>query len=119
MYYCHMLANELIKGTLTTIILTLLKEEGRMYGYDITKAVKDRTEGKILLKEGSLYPALHKLRAEGLVKTEEELIGKRVRIYYQLTAKGIKQTTSQVDELLSFLDTVQQLILNKKPLAHG
>ena len=119
MYYCHMLSYELIKGTLTTIILTLLKEEGRMYGYDITKAVKDRTDGKILLKEGSLYPALHKLRAEGLVKTEEELIGKRVRIYYRLTAKGIKQTTSQVDELLSFLDTVQQLILNKKPLAHG
>ena len=119
MYYCRMLANELIKGTLTTIILTLLKEDGRMYGYDMTKAVKDRTDGKILLKEGSLYPALHKLRAEGLVKTEEELIGKRVRIYYRLTAKGIKQTTTQVDELLSFLDTVQQLILNKKPLAHG
>ena len=54
-----------------------------------------------------------------LVKTEEELIGKRVRIYYRLTAKGLKQTTTQVDELLSFLDTVQQLILNKKPLAHG
>jgi len=77
----EMQSNELIKGTLSTIILTLLNEQGRMYGYEITKAVKDRTDGKILLKEGSLYPALHRLLAEGLVKTEEEMIGRRMRIY--------------------------------------
>jgi DNA-binding PadR family transcriptional regulator len=114
-----MQSNELIKGTLTTIILTLLQENGRMYGYDITRAVKDRTEGKILLKEGSLYPALHKLLAEGLVKTQEEMNGKRVRIYYSLTAAGKKRTNLQIAELLSFLDTVQTLILNNRPLAHG
>ncbi len=119
MYIRPMQSNELIKGTLTTIIMTLLKENGRMYGYDITREVKDRTEGKILLKEGSLYPALHKLLAEGLVKTEEEMNGKRVRIYYSLTAAGKKRTSLQVNELLSFLDTIQALILNDRPLAHG
>jgi len=51
MYLCPMQSNELIKGTLSTIILTLLKENGRMYRYDITKAVKEKTDGKILLKE--------------------------------------------------------------------
>jgi len=119
MYICFMLAKDLIKGTLTTIILTLLKEQGRMYGYDITRAVKERSEGKILLKEGSFYPALHRLLADGLVSTEEEVVGKRVRIYYRLTAKGVEQTSSQVEELMSFLDTIQGLILNQKPSFNG
>lgn len=119
MYIWPMQTNELIKGTLTTIILTLLKENKRMYGYDITREVRDRTDGKILLKEGSLYPALHRLLADGLVKTEEEMIGKRIRIYYSLTAAGKKQAGAQVSELLLFLETIQALILNERPLAHG
>ncbi len=119
MYICSMHSKELIKGTLSTIILTLLREEGKMYGYEITRAVKERTEGKILLKEGSLYPALHKMQAEGLVETEEEMIGKRVRIYYKLTKTGKQKAQIQVSELLSFLVTIQQLILPDKPLAHG
>ena len=114
-----MIYNDLIKGTLSTIILKLLKEQGRMYGYDITRAVKERTGSKILLKEGSLYPALHKLLAEGLVKTEEEMTGKRVRIYYRLTPKGVQRTKSQVAELLSFFETIQGLVLNDKSLVHG
>jgi PadR family transcriptional regulator, regulatory protein PadR len=111
--------NELIKGTLTTIILTLLQEHGRMYGYEITKAVKDRSDGKILLKEGSLYPALHRLQADGLLASEEEMIGKRARIYYKLTAAGKKRTTAQVDELVSFFETIQELIFNPKPLPNA
>lgn len=119
MYVCLMLAKDLIKGTLSTIILTLLKEQGRMYGYDITRAVKERSEGKVLLKEGSLYPALHRLLADGLVETEEVMVGKRMRIYYRLTAKGVEQTSVQVNELLSFLDTIQGLILNQNPSWNG
>lgn len=119
MYICPMHSNELIKGTLTTIILKLLRENGRMYGYDISKAVKERTSGKILLKEGSLYPALHKLLQEGLIQSEEESIGKRKRIYYRLTEMGISKTTEKVAELLSFFDTIQTLILNDKPLLNA
>lgn len=109
-------SNELIKGTLSTIILTLLKEKGRMYGYDISKAVKERSSGRILLKEGSLYPALHKLLQEGMIQSEEESIGKRKRIYYSLTEVGVAKTTEKVTELLSFFETIQTLILNDKPL---
>lgn len=119
MYLCSMQSNELIKGTLSTIILTLLKENGRMYGYDITKAVKEKTDGKILLKEGSLYPALHKLSAEGLIESEEVMMGKRARIYYKLTETGMERTKVQVQELMSFFNTIQGLILNDRPLAHG
>ena len=52
--------SELIKGTLSLIILSLLSRRA-MYGYEITQKVKEITDGKILLKDGSLYPALHKM----------------------------------------------------------
>lgn len=107
---------ELLKGTLGTIILRLLEEKGRMYGYEITQLVKDMSDEKILVKEGSLYPALHKLEADGLVTVEEVFIGKRVRKYYSLTKPGKKAAKASVDELLNFLQTIHNLI-TAEPLA--
>lgn len=103
--------SELLKGTLSTIILRLLAEHGRLYGYEITQLVKERSSEKILVKEGSLYPALHKLEADGLVKSEEVFIGKRVRRYYRLTQPGKKATRIYIEELSEFLKTIEQLIL--------
>ncbi len=104
-------SSELLKGTLGTIILRLLQEHSRLYGYEITQLVKDRTDSKILIKEGSLYPALHKLEADGLVTSEEVYIGKRVRRYYKLTQPGKKATKAHILELNDFLKTIEQLIL--------
>jgi len=119
MYICPMYSKELLKGTLSTILLNLLDENGRMYGYEITQAVKERTDGKILLKEGSLYPALHKLEAEGFLSTEEEFIGKRPRIYYRLTSTGKAQSRIRVDELFQFFETLQQVLIPKPGLQYG
>ena len=101
---------ELLKGTLGTIIRRLLEDKGRMYGYEITQLVKDLSGEKILVKEGSLYPALHKLEADGLVVAEEVFIGKRVRKYYSLTKPGKVATRASVDELLDFLKTIHTII---------
>ena len=65
MYICPMYTSELIKGTLKTIVLNLLKEKGKMYGYEITQTVKTVTEGKMLITEGALYPTLHALEKSG------------------------------------------------------
>jgi PadR family transcriptional regulator PadR len=54
---------ELLKGTLQTILLKVLKDHGRMYGYEITLRVKELSGERILLTEGALYPTLHKLRS--------------------------------------------------------
>lgn len=102
---------ELLKGTLGTIILQLLEEHPRLYGYEITQLVKTRTDGKILVKEGSLYPALHKMEAEGLVTSEEVYIGKRVRKYYSLTRPGKNMARASANELLDFIKTIQELII--------
>ena len=112
-YICPMYSKELLKGTLQTILLKLLAENGRMYGYEITQKVKEQTEGKILLTEGALYPSLHKLEAEGLLVTETINIGKRIRKYYSLTPKGSAQTTSKLEEFASFISTMQ-FLLNPK-----
>jgi len=108
-----MLAKQLIKGTLTTIILKLLDEHGKMYGYEITQHVKTISEDQLVLTEGALYPTLHKLEAEGLVRTKKMIVGKRTRKYYSLTAKGKKATVHKLAEFQAFINTMQ-LILKPK-----
>lgn len=105
-----MYSQELLKGTLQIIVLSLLAEKERMYGYEITQHVKERTEGKIQLTEGALYPTLHKLEAEGLLTTEKVSIGKRVRKYYRLTQIGNVQANDRVEEFRSFSETMNALL---------
>lgn len=109
-----MYSKNLIKGTLQTIILKLLEENDRMYGYEITQRVKELTSGKIEITEGALYPTLHKLEADGVVTTEKEFIGKRVRKYYRLTQNGNAVATEKVNELHDFMQTIFT-ILQPKP----
>src|SRR5690606_40661984 len=101
-----MYSKELTKGTLQPIILKLLSNSEKMYGYEITQIVKDITKGKIDISEGALYPILHKMEADGILETEKVYIGKRVRKYYQVTASG-KQAAEQVtNELTNFIETL-------------
>jgi PadR family transcriptional regulator PadR len=101
---------ELLKGTLQTILLKVLKDHGKMYGYEITQRVTDLSDGRILLTEGALYPTLHKLEAEGLLKTEVVTIGKRVRKYYTLTADGKAIAKDRVIEFLDFIKTMSSVL---------
>lgn len=106
--------NPLIKGTLQTIILKLLANSDRMYGYEISQRVKEVTAGGILLTEAALYAALHKLEADGLLETTSETVGNRVRKYYKLTEDGGKEAVSKVQEARLFVEQLN-LLLNLKP----
>jgi len=106
--------NELFKGTLQTIILSLLAENGQMYGYEITQKVKSVTQGELLLKEGALYPALHKLEAEGLLETSTEIVDNRLRKYYSLSENGSKEVINKLQDAKDFI-TQLQILLNLKP----
>jgi len=110
MYICSMYSKELLKGTLGVIILKLLEENGRMYGYEICQKVKEISDGKILIKDGSLYPTLHKLLKDGILTTEEVNVGKRVRKYYTLTPKGKTEKIEVVKELEDFIATLNKII---------
>lgn len=110
MYFCPMYSKELLKGTLSVIILKLLGDNEKMYGYQIAQTVKNLSDDKILIKEGSLYPSLHKLKEEGLVEMETENIGKRVRHYYKLTEKGEQERNLREEELIDFINTIHKII---------
>src|SRR6195952_3538566 len=99
-----MSSNPMLKGTLQTIILKLLENNSQMYGYEITQKVKEVTAGEIMLTEGALYPALHKLEAEGMLETTTEIVDSRVRKYYRLTEQGGKQVTDKLNEAQLFID---------------
>lgn len=79
---------ELLKGTLALLILSLLGRKP-MYGYELAATVHADTGGAFTWREGSLYPNLHKLQADGLIAGEwEDTDSGRKRRYYHLTAKG-------------------------------
>lgn len=101
---------ELLKGTLQTIVLKVLKDHGKMYGYEITQRVKELSDGHLLLTEGALYPALHKLEADGLLKTEVVNIGRRVRKYYILTTPGKAEAKERVAEFINFTQTMGSVL---------
>jgi len=103
-------STELLKGTLQTIILKLLQDNGKMYGYEITQKVKDASDESIALTEGALYPALHKMEAEGLLSTEKVKLGKRVRKYYTLTETGNSLVTQKIEEFSAFIKTMNTVL---------
>jgi DNA-binding PadR family transcriptional regulator len=105
-----MYSKELLKGTLSAIILKLLAENDKMYGYQIAQKVKELSDNKILIKEGSLYPALHKLKDDGLVNIETVNIGKRIRRYYSLTAKGEDVKKDKISEIEDFIATIRNVL---------
>ena len=108
-----MYKNDWIKGSLRTILLKLLSDHPRMYGYEITHAVKERSGNNILITEGALYPALHKLEAQGLLVSERIHIGKRVRKYYSLTPEGRTEAQQNIEDYFSFVRTMLLLLSNK------
>lgn len=110
MHNCLMQYKELVKGTLKTIILKLLDEQGRMYGYEMTQRIKELSQGQLELTEGALYPMLHKLEAEGLLKSEKVAVGRRVRKYYTLSPSGMAAATSKLEEFEAFVKMMRLIL---------
>src|ERR1035437_3072212 len=105
-----MIARELLKGSLRSIVLKLLAENGRMYGYEITQKVEELTAGKIKLTYGALYPILHKLEVDEAVVTESQNFNNRIRIYYKLTPKGDSFAQEKIAEMEEFIDVITLLL---------
>lgn len=105
--------NNLYKGSLSTIILSLLKDQKKMYGYQITREVEKITSGKLVVTEGALYPTLHKMEAKGLLSVELAKVNNRVRKYYFITEKGKKETANLLKDMKAFIENME-VLLNPK-----
>ncbi len=95
--------NSLYKGTLQNIILKLLSNEVKMYGYQLTQYAKELTKGELEITEGALYPILHKLENDKIIFSELKKINGRDRKYYMLTEKGKKQQALQEEEMKNYI----------------
>lgn len=78
---------------LRLLILAVLERQPE-HGYAIAQAIKARSEGLLTAREGTLYPALHALEAEGLIESHEHEVGGRTRREYRLTRKGAGALTA-------------------------
>jgi len=105
--------SNLYKGSLSTIVLKLLNDKGKMYGYQITSEVKKITSGELVITEGALYPTLHKLEAKGLLSVEIIKVNNRPRKYYFLTENGKKETSNLLNEMTAFIQNMN-ILLNPK-----
>lgn len=103
---------ELIKGTLSLLILSLLSRKA-MYGYEIASTVKAETNGAFEWRAGSLYPSLHKLEKEGLVQAEwEGELGSRRRKYYHITDRGRDALAEKSNAWVMVCQAVNQVLEN-------
>ncbi len=94
--------SRLLMGALEMLVLQVL-HGGPAYGYRITQEVMSRSQGYFELKEGSLYPALHRMERQGLLEAYWEAVGpKRRRKYYRITAKGLEALEARQAEWQRF-----------------
>lgn len=99
-----------LNGTLKTIVLALLRENGTMYGYEICQFAKLKTENEIQLTEGAIYPTLHSLEKEGLIVSTKEKINGRTRKYYAINVASIQEVDSHIDLLARFTGHLRTLL---------
>jgi PadR family transcriptional regulator, regulatory protein PadR len=93
---------QLLKGTTTLLVLTVL-QEGELYGYEIAQRIRDRSGGAFTPGEGSLYPALHALEADGaLVANWRDGDRGPRRRYYKITKSGLTMLEEHVNEWAAF-----------------
>jgi len=82
-----------------------------MYGYQIIKELEKRSQGYFKFKEGTLYPALHRLEEGGLIRGEwQTLPSGRQRRYYHITEKGLRSLVAKRGQWLDFLAAMNLII---------
>jgi len=103
-------SSDLIKGSVVPVVLALLRERP-MYGYEMVKQVNSRTNGKLQWREGTLYPTLHKLEADGFISSRwREAEKGRARKYYAITRTGRTELDRRAGEWQEFSTSLNRLL---------
>lgn len=103
------ISKELLKGSTKMLILEMVKDEN-MYGYQMIKKLKEKSNNVFEFKEGTLYPILHSLEEKGLISSYwDDTTGKK-RKYYAITTKGKKSLKEKNKEWKIFSESVNRVI---------
>lgn len=98
-----------ISGSSRLLVLKLLNEKPQ-YGYELIKTLKTRSNDVFDMKEGTLYPILHKLENDGLIQASNQTVSGRVRKVYSITPKGKKLLEKDTKEWKAFSLAVNQVL---------
>jgi PadR family transcriptional regulator len=103
--------NDILQGTLGLILLKTLSSRGSMHGYAITNHIQRVSNDLLRVEEGSLYPALHRMEDEGLVRAEWGTSdrGREAR-FYSLTKKGRKELEREEESWARLTEGVQRVL---------
>jgi PadR family transcriptional regulator PadR len=111
-----MFNRELVKGSTSLILLQLLNERD-MYGYELVKELEQRSDNGLSVKEGTLYPALHKLEKQEYIECYwREQVKGPARKYYRITKPGKKLLQDKVREWHDFVQVMSKVMGRSK---HG
>ena len=103
----------------TFLVLTSLAG-GRKHGYALIKDAAELSDGRVQLKVGTLYAALERLGAQGLVSTDgEEVVGGRLRRYYVLTDAGADVLERHARQLASTAQSALARLRSHPPQQSG
>ena len=109
---------DLLRGSLDLMVLSVIAEDSQ-YGYSIQKRINSVSMGKIKLPAGTLYPLLHRLESDKLIRSRWETATGRKRKWYDITAKGKKRLTVQANLWQQYAGYMTNLIggvvANPKP----
>ncbi|MDD5083123.1 MAG: PadR family transcriptional regulator [Dehalococcoidales bacterium] len=101
---------DLVKGSTDSLVLYLISEKP-MYGYQIIKELEKKSQGYFKFKEGTLYPALHRLENTGLIDSQWEILpGGRNRRYYRITTKGQRTLAEKRSQWRDFLVAINLVL---------
>lgn len=100
---------EELKGHLDGLILAVVSR-GPLHGYAVIEALKARSGGNLALPEGTVYPALHRLEAEGLLSSEWSTASGRRRRVYSITRRGEKELGASRERWRLFANTIEAVM---------
>ena len=105
----------LIRGTVDLLLLKSLSWEPK-HGYDISEWIEAVTDGTLLMEEGTLYPALHRLQGKGLIAAEWGLSeNKRRAKYYDLTPEGRRHLEAESANWGRYTEAVERALTTDSP----
>jgi transcriptional regulator len=103
--------NDILQGTLSLLVLKTLAARGSMHGYAITSHIQTVSADMLRVEEGSLYPAMHRMEQDGLLRAEWGTTEKnRQARFYSLTAKGRKQLAQEEESWARLTEGVRRVL---------
>jgi len=103
------LNKELLKGSTELLVLSVIENEN-MYGYQMIKELKMKSENVFEFQEGTLYPILHKLEEKKWISSYWDEVATKKRKYYAITTEGKKHLDAKKEEWKTFSTKVNQVI---------